>query len=104
MATRQTAFHNGARFEENMMRGLVWLILGIATIFAGSRASAEQFDTKYPVCMEVYASGGPRMDCYFWTMEQCWVKTDGMAALCVANRNYVPAVAGAYENRTRRGY
>jgi hypothetical protein len=87
-----------------MMRALAWSILAIATIFFGSPASAERFDTKYPVCMEVYASNGPRMDCYFWSMQQCWAKTDGMAALCVANRNYVPAVVGARESATRRGF
>jgi len=87
-----------------MMRALVWLILGIATIFSRSPASAESFDTKYPVCMEVYASDGPRMDCYFWSMRQCWAKTDGMAAQCVANRNYVPPVVGAREGPIRRGY
>jgi uncharacterized protein DUF3551 len=87
-----------------MMRALAWSILAIATIFFGSPASAERFDTKYPVCMEVYASNGPRMDCYFWSMQQCWAKTDGMAALCVANRNYVPAVVGARESATRHGF
>lgn len=86
------------------MRGLVWLILGIATAFAGSPASGQSMETKYPVCMEVYASGGPRMDCYFWSMQQCWAKTDGMAALCMANRNYLPPVVGTRENPIRRSY
>lgn len=93
-----------------MMRGralltlLVGLAFATAMIGGGSQAAAEQFDTKYPVCMEVYASSGPRFDCYFWSMAQCWKKTDGMAALCVANRSYVPAVADVPEGRMRRGY
>ena len=86
------------------MRGLVWLILGTGTIFVGSPALAQRLETKYPVCMEVYASSGPRMDCYFWSMEQCWPKTDGMAARCVANRYYVPPVVDAGGNPIRRGY
>jgi hypothetical protein len=73
-----------------MMRGLVWLILGIGMIFAVSPASAQRLETKYPVCMEVYGSSGARMECFFWSMEQCWAATDGMAALCLANRYYVP--------------
>jgi hypothetical protein len=44
------------------------------------------------------------MDCYFWSMEQCWPKTDGMAARCVANRYYVPPVVDAGGNPIRRGY
>ena len=92
------------------MRGrILWtlpvlLVLGMAVVSAASPAMPEQFDTKYPVCMEVYASSGPRFDCYFWTMAQCWKKTDGMAALCVANRSYVPAMADAPAGRIRRGY
>jgi hypothetical protein len=84
-----------------MIRGLVWLILGTEMIFAGSPASAqwlerlerfERVETKYPVCMEVYGSGGPRIDCVFWSMEQCWESADGIAALCFANRYYVSPV------------
>jgi hypothetical protein len=76
--------------KEIVMRDVVGPIVGIGMLLVASPGSAESFDTKYPVCMEVYASGGPRLDCYFWSMEQCWVKTDGMAAVCFANRNYVP--------------
>jgi hypothetical protein len=73
-----------------MMRGLVWLILGTAMIFAVSPASAQRLESKYPVCMELYGSSGARIQCFFWTMEQCWAAADGMAALCFANRFYVP--------------
>jgi hypothetical protein len=86
------------------MRGLVWLIIGAGTIVGGPPASAESIDTKYPVCMELYTSGGARLECFFWSFDQCWTKTDGMAALCIANRNYVPAEVGVHVNPTKRGF
>jgi hypothetical protein len=62
-------------------------------IFAVSPVSAQWPDfleTKYPVCMEVYGSSGARIECAYWSMEQCWASTDGIAALCIANRYYAP--------------
>ena len=87
-----------------MMRYLLSSILVSGAILAASPAMAESFDTKYPVCMQVFASSGPRMDCYFWSMEQCWPKTDGMAALCVPNQNYVPSPLGARHLRESPRY
>jgi Protein of unknown function (DUF3551) len=78
-----------------MMRGLVWMILGIGMIFAVSPASAQWLETKYPVCMEVYGSRGARIECVFWSMEQCWASADGIAALCFTNRYYVPVAPKA---------
>jgi Protein of unknown function (DUF3551) len=84
-----------------MMRGLVWLILAIGMIFAVSPVSAqwpEFLETKYPVCMEVYGSRGARIECFFWSMEQCWASADGIAALCFANRYYVPPAPEAQQS------
>jgi hypothetical protein len=75
------------------MRGLLWLILGIGMFSAISPAAAQRLqrvDAKYPVCMEYYGSRGALIECAFWSMDQCWASTDGIAALCFVNRYYIP--------------
>jgi hypothetical protein len=76
-----------------MMRGLVWLILGTAMIFAASPASAQRYDPNYPVCMEVYGSDGSRIECFFTSMAQCREGAQGMAGLCFNNPYYAAPAA-----------
>jgi hypothetical protein len=59
-------------------------------IFAMSPASAQRYDPKYPVCMEVYGSDGSRIECFYTSMEQCRAAAQGMAGLCSENAYYVP--------------
>jgi hypothetical protein len=73
-----------------MMRGLVWLILGIGMIFGGSPASAQRYDPSYPVCSEVYGGDGSVIECFYTTMAQCKAGAGpGVAALCFDNPYYV---------------
>ena len=75
--------------EGDMMRGPVWLILGIGMIFAASPAWAQRYDPKYPVCMEVYDGQGSRIECFFTTMAQCKQGTGrGVAGMCFNNPYY----------------
>jgi hypothetical protein len=76
-----------------MMRGLVWLMLGTAMIFAASPASAQRYDPNYPVCMEVYGSDGSRIECFFTSMAQCKEGATGIAGICFNNPYYVTPAA-----------
>jgi Protein of unknown function (DUF3551) len=79
----------------DMMRGLVWLISGIAIIFAAPSAWAQTYDPSYPVCMEAYGSDGSRIECFFTSMAQCKEGTQAFAGICFNNPYYVAPAAEA---------
>jgi hypothetical protein len=72
------------------MRALVWLILATGMIVAAAPASAQRYDPKYPVCMEVYGSDGSRIECFYTSMAQCKAGAGtGVPGLCFDNPYYV---------------
>jgi hypothetical protein len=74
----------------DVMRGQVWLMLGIGMVFAATPASAQRYDPSYPVCMEVYGGDGSRIECFYTSMAQCKGGAGaGVAGLCFNNPYYV---------------
>lgn len=57
--------------------------------FSAAPASAQTYDPKYPVCLQVYTG---RMDYYFecayTSLPQCQMSASGRAASCVVNPYY----------------
>ena len=84
------------------MRGLLWLMLGLLSVFATSPASAQWVDTRYPVCMEVFGSRGARNECVYWSAEQCVASADGIEAMCFPNPFYAPLALAARPIQPRR--
>jgi uncharacterized protein DUF3551 len=81
------------------MRGILWPILGIATICIASPAQAVgRYDSNYPVCMEAYGSEGSRIECFFMSIEQCKASASGSSGTCFNNPTYVAPPAPAAED------
>jgi hypothetical protein len=72
------------------MRGLVRLIVATAVVVAASPALAQRYDPAYPVCKETVDSDGPRIECYYTSMEQCKQGGEATAGTCVKNPYYKP--------------
>jgi hypothetical protein len=81
------------------MRGLIWMILSIATIL-GAPARAQTYDPGYPVCLQTYGINGNYIACGFTSMDVCRASASGRAAQCITN----PYYAGAPSRRRYRGY
>lgn len=83
------------------MRMLAWMILGIATILATAPATAQTYDPRFPVCLQVYAPmGGGYIDCSYASLAQCAASASGRAAQCLVN----PFFAQAYQEPPRQVY
>jgi hypothetical protein len=72
-------------------------ILGIGAILISAPvwAAGGRYDPNYPVCMEVYDTTGPRLECRYTSYEQCRQGTIGSGGSCFNNPNYTPPPAGA---------
>jgi uncharacterized protein DUF3551 len=73
------------------VRSLLLSIIPLgALIFVGpTTASAQTYDPKYPVCMQVYGDKlGDRMDCIFTSLPQCKASASGLPAMCLLNPYY----------------
>ncbi|MFO1108424.1 MAG: DUF3551 domain-containing protein [Bradyrhizobium sp.] len=71
------------------MRIVVLIMLAIAAISVPSSARAQNYDPKYPVCMQVIQNfGGQYNECAYYTMEQCAQRAAGLAATCIMNPFY----------------
>jgi len=71
------------------MRILVLITLTIAVMFSSSPARAQNYDPRYPICMQVIETfGGQRNECAYYTLEQCAQRAAGLAAICIVNPFY----------------
>lgn len=71
------------------MRIPALIILTIAAISAASSAHAQNYDPRYPICMQVIENfGGQRNECAYFSMEQCAQRAAGLAATCIVNPFY----------------
>jgi hypothetical protein len=75
----------------HLMRGLVRSIIATAIVLAASPAWPQRYDPAYPVCKEVVDSDGPRMECFYTSMEQCRQGGQGTAGTCLSNPYYRPS-------------
>ncbi len=66
------------------------LICAVTIVAFGSRASAQTYDPRHPVCMHVYGTlEGDRIDCDFETMPQCYASASGRPATCLVNPYWI---------------
>jgi hypothetical protein len=68
-----------------LMRGLGWMIVGIATTLASTASQAQTYDPNYPVCIQAYGVGGSHIDCSYTSLSQCQASASGLSAQCFAN-------------------
>lgn len=67
----------------------VLIMLTIAAISATSSARAQNYDPRYPFCMQVIQNfGGERNECAYYSLEQCAQRAAGLAATCIINPFY----------------
>ena len=68
------------------MRMLRWMILPVATILAVVPATAQRYDPRYPVCLQVWKRGGSSyIDCGYTSWDQCEMETRGRSGMCLFN-------------------
>ena len=67
------------------MRLLTCTILAIGALLAAAPASAQTYDPKYPVCLQIYGIDGGYIDCSFTSLPQCAASASGRSAQCVEN-------------------
>ena len=63
----------------------------VALMLATSAASAQTYDPRYPVCLEVVSIDGTSIRCGYGTLAQCQASASGRGAQCFANPYYAPA-------------
>jgi hypothetical protein len=62
------------------MRTLAWIILAVRTILTIAEASAQTYDPRYPVCLQVWDDKGSYIACGYTSMAQCAASASGRAA------------------------
>jgi len=85
------------------MRLPILTLTAIATLFVAADASAQTYDPRYPVCIEVYTIDGSTIDCSFTSIAQCAATASGQAAQCYANPMWCRATNRAWAHRRRDG-
>ena len=81
------------------MRIAALAILTTAAIAAATPVSAQTYDPKYPVCLQVYQGFVDYyFECAYTSLAQCQMSASGRAASCVVN----PYYAGGRARRDRR--
>ncbi|WP_291859598.1 DUF3551 domain-containing protein [Bradyrhizobium sp.] len=64
-------------------------ILTLATFFTAEAASAQTYDPKYPVCLQVYQGWNDYyFECGYTSLAQCRMSASGRAAQCIVNPYY----------------
>jgi Protein of unknown function (DUF3551) len=86
------------------MRVLGWMMLAGATMLAVAPASAQRYDPRYPVCLQVWEWGGSNyMNCSFTSWGQCQATASGLSAMCLNNPYWSQARQSGRGDR-QRGY
>ena len=68
------------------MRMLRWIIRGSAVILMITSATAQTYDPKYPVCLQIWQWGGTYyFDCSYTTWDQCRANAVSLPAMCLEN-------------------
>ena len=80
------------------MRVLAWIIVAVGTILTMAEASAQTYDPRYPVCIQVWDNRGSYISCSYTSMGQCAATASGRAAQCLVNP-YFAGAGRAYRHR-----
>jgi hypothetical protein len=68
------------------MRMLRWIILGSAVILVITSATAQTYDPRYPVCLQIWQWGGSTyFECTYTSWDQCRSAAVGLPAMCLEN-------------------
>ena len=89
------------------MRIPALLILAIAAVLTATPASAQTYDPRYPVCLQVYQGFVDYyFECGYTSLAQCNMSASGRAASCVVNPYYTGGKAspGRRARKQRRVY
>lgn len=74
------------------MRPSLCIIMATAALLAATKADAQTYDPRFPVCMHVFTGGrgggGDYFDCSFTSLPQCHATASGRAASCDLNPYY----------------
>ncbi len=73
---------------------------GLAAI--GTPASAQQYPSNVPVCLQVYDLGGNYTECLYASIPQCQAAASGRSAQCVVNPFFNPGVDSRASRRNGR--
>ena len=85
------------------MRILAMTILTTATVLTATAASAQTYDPKYPVCLQVYQGREDfYFECAYTSLAQCNMSASGRAAQCVVNPYYAGPVPRKSKRRHHR--
>jgi uncharacterized protein DUF3551 len=60
-------------------------ILTTAAVLTATPLRAQTYDPRYPVCLQSYHIGGGRIDCRFFSIDQCNRSIPGGAGQCLTN-------------------
>ena len=64
-------------------------IFAIAAVSTATPASAQTYDPKYPVCLQIYQGFTDYyFECAYTSLPQCQMSASGRAAQCVNNPYY----------------
>jgi Protein of unknown function (DUF3551) len=76
-----------------------------AVLTAATPASAQTYDPKYPVCLQVYQGFTDYyFECAYTSLAQCQMSASGRAAQCVVNPYYAGAKTSPGRRKQRRVY
>ena len=68
------------------MRVLHWMVVVGATNLAVAPAAAQNYDPRYPVCLQTWHDKGTIIiNCSYTSMEQCRATASGLSAMCLEN-------------------
>lgn len=73
------------------MRLLTSAIIVVGTLLTAAPVSAQTYDPRYPVCLQIYDRGANWIDCRYASIPQCEASASGRAAQCVVNPYYAYA-------------
>ena len=85
------------------MRIAALAILAMATVLTATPASAQTYDPKYPVCLQIYQGIADfYYECAYTSLAQCNMSASGRSAQCIVNPYYADAKAGRRDRQRRR--
>ena len=89
------------------MRIAALAVLTVATALTTTPATAQTYDPKYPVCLQIYRNYYDfYFECGYTSLAQCNMSASGRAAQCVVNPYYTGkrAKPARRDQRQRRVY
>lgn len=89
------------------MRIAALAIFTIAAVSAATPVSAQTYDPKYPVCLQIYQGiADYYFECAYTSLPQCQMSASGRAAQCIVNPYYAGGKRspGRRDRKPRRDY